>query len=204
MDITGNRATRSWRSDHNHGRELMPAVVDSLAELSLTAKDVTHIAVALGPGGFSAVRVGISVALGLAVANHLPIIGLPTHDIELHPFSSLLSSEYPVYTLLPAGRNEVSWTRHFIDVCPSTGVLTPDKLALQIEPNSILCGEAYALMASIVDKSHFRDQTTPTRDPNSVLDIAQVKFDAGHSTPYKELRPIYARPPSITEPNPAK
>ena len=68
MNDAGTRVTRAWRSDQNHGRELMPALVESLAELSLDPTDIPHVAVALGPGGFSAVRVGISAALGLVVA----------------------------------------------------------------------------------------------------------------------------------------
>ena len=54
VDEAGKRATRAWRSNQNHGAELMPALADSLDELDLSPTDLTHIAVALGPGGFSA------------------------------------------------------------------------------------------------------------------------------------------------------
>lgn len=185
----------------------MPAIVDSLADLSLTAKDVTHVAVATGPGGFSAVRVGISAALGLAVSRQLPVLGIPTHDIEIEPFTSLVAEAAPVYSLLPAGRNEISWTRHSSQPTsgqPASGILAPDDLTASLEPNAILCGEACDLMAGFIDQSRFRGQTPPTRDPNSLLDIATRLFEAGKSTPYEELRPIYARPPSISQPKAPK
>jgi tRNA threonylcarbamoyladenosine biosynthesis protein TsaB len=203
-DDEGKRAIRTWRSSQNHGRELMPAVVESLAELSLAPKDVTHVAVALGPGGFSAVRVGISLVLGLAVAKQLPVLGIATHDVELEPHRKLVNHETPVYTLIPVGRNEISWTRHATDSGPKTGIHSPEELALTLEPNALLCGEACDLMAGHVDQSRFRGQAAPTRDPNSIIDIALAKFDSGLSTSYEELRPIYARPPSITKPKPAK
>ena len=182
----------------------MPAIVESLEEFSLAPKDVTHIAVALGPGGFSAVRVGISLVLGLAVAKQLPVLGIPTHDIEFQPHYNLISKDTPIYTLIPAGRNEVSWTRHTTDSELKTGIASPAELAQTLELNALLCGEACELMTDHVEQSRFRGQATPTRDPISIIEIAQAKFDSGFSTPYEELRPIYARPPSISTPKPAK
>ena len=204
MDSEGKRETRTWRSNQNHGRELMPAVVESLSELSLTPKDVTHVAVALGPGGFSAVRVGISLVLGLVVAKQLPVLGIATHDVELEPHRKLIDAETPVYTLIPAGRNEVSWARYTTDSDPKTGIDSPEELALILEPNALLCGEACDLMAGHVEQIRFRGQPAPPRDPNSIIDIALTSFESGLSTPYTELRPIYARPPSISTPKPPK
>ncbi len=202
----GDRATRSWRSTQNHGRELMPAIVESLAELSLTPVDITHVAVALGPGGFSAVRVGISVALGLVIANHLPVLGISTHEIEAEPHEASAGADTPLYSLIPAGRNEISWTRHSTggQTESKTGIAAPEQLAQQLEAGALLCGEACDLMAGLVEASRFRGHEAPTRDSNSILDMAIRKFESGLSTPYEELRPIYARPPSITKPKPAK
>jgi tRNA threonylcarbamoyl adenosine modification protein YeaZ len=182
----------------------MPAIVESLEELSLSPKDITHLAVALGPGGFSAVRVGISCVLGLAVPKQLPVIGIPTHDVEFEPHRNLVSSDTPVYTLIPAGRNEVSWTRHAIDSEQKTGVASPTELAQTLEPNALLCGEACDLMTDHFKQSQFPGHLPPTRDPSSIIDIALDKFNLGLSTAYEELRPIYARAPSISTPKPAK
>ncbi len=202
----GDRATRTWRSNQNHGRELMPAIIESLSELSLTAPDVTHVAIALGPGGFSAVRVGISAALGLAVVRQLPVLGIPTHDIEAAPYLSEAIPDAPLYSLIPAGRNEISWTRHVSgsDTDTTKGISAPEELSSQLEDGALVCGEASDLMAGYSAPSQFRGSTAPTRDPNILLDLAIAKFDAGISTTYEELRPIYARPPSISKPNPAK
>jgi tRNA threonylcarbamoyl adenosine modification protein YeaZ len=218
MDDTGKRVIRAWRSDQNHGRELMPALVESLEELSLAPTDITHVAVALGPGGFSAVRVGISATLGLVVAKKLPVLGVPTHDIEVQPFRAQITRESPVYSLIPAGRNELSWMRHCetrptetrdnTDSESQTGVASPEEFLGRLEPGALLCGEACDLMTGLVEQSRFagfRNHEPPARrDPISILDIAVAKFGAGIVTPYEELRPIYARPPSISRPKPAK
>lgn len=185
----------------------MPAVVEALDEASISAEKLTHVAVALGPGGFSAVRVGISAALGLAITRQLPILGIPTHSIELEPHASYLDDDTNVYTLIPAGRNEISWVRHTRDSNDgdtATGVHSPEKLTEMLEPSALLCGESCDLMAGLVDLSRFKGSAAPTRDPNSLIDIALRSFEEGLVTPYSELRPIYARPPSISKPNPAK
>jgi len=130
----------------------MPAIIESLNELSLTPRDLTHVAVALGPGGFSAVRVGISAALGLVVSQQLPVIGVPTHDIEVEPYIAGASSSSPIYSLIPAGRNEISWNRHVPDSETSIGIAAPDDLAAEIEPGALLCGEACDLMSGLVDQ----------------------------------------------------
>ncbi|MCZ6539719.1 MAG: tRNA (adenosine(37)-N6)-threonylcarbamoyltransferase complex dimerization subunit type 1 TsaB [Chloroflexi bacterium] len=218
MDDTGKRTTRAWRSDRNHGRELMPALVESLAELSLAPTDITHVAVALGPGGFSAVRVGISATLGLVVAGKLPVLGVPTHDIEVEPYRELVASGIPVYSLIPAGRQELSWMRHSetpddVDLDARTGVSAPEEFLDQLEHGALLCGEASDLVVGLVKESTFarfeesklaEHGALVRRDPNSLLDIATARFEAGIITPYEELRPIYARPPSISRPKLAK
>lgn len=182
----------------------MPAIVDCLSELELEAADLTHVAVALGPGGFSAVRVGISAALGLVVSKKLPVLGLPTHAIEVYPYVAEMTENAPIYSLIPAGRNEISWTRFADHPETDTGVLTPEDLVTKLEPGAILCGEACDLVADLVDPSQLRGGHSFTRNPDDILDVAAEQFVHGRSTPYEELRPIYARPPSISKPKPPK
>ncbi|MDA1279816.1 MAG: tRNA (adenosine(37)-N6)-threonylcarbamoyltransferase complex dimerization subunit type 1 TsaB [Chloroflexi bacterium] len=209
----GVRSVRSWRSDRNHGRELMPALIESLHELSLAATDITHVAVAIGPGGFSAVRVGISASLGLAVARKLPVLGIPTHEIEIEPYRSLITARTPVYSVLPAGRGEISWMCHNVASLekPSEqriGVSAPAEFVDLVEPGALICGEASDLLVSMIDENRFAalpaNPSTPRRDPGSILDIALKNFRDGVTTPYPQLRPIYARPPSISQPKPQK
>jgi tRNA threonylcarbamoyl adenosine modification protein YeaZ len=182
----------------------MPAIVDCLSELDLTPKDLTHVAVALGPGGFSAVRVGISAALGLVVSRKLPVLGIPTHVIEAYPYVAEITDNTPLYSLIPAGRNEISWSRFADQPEVDTGVLAPESLVSQLEPEAILCGEACDLLTDLVDPSRLRGGHAFTRNPDDILEIAAEQFAHGKSTPYEELRPIYARPPSISKPKPPK
>ena len=96
-------ASRTWYSKINHTAELMPAVVQVLESRGLITGQLSGVAVALGPGGFSALRVGISAAKGLALVAKIPIVGVGTLDLEAYAY---LESGYPVCALLEAGREE--------------------------------------------------------------------------------------------------
>ena len=147
-------ASHCWYSSVNHTSELMPAVSTTLEGQHITLADLSSIAVALGPGGFSALRVGMSVVKGLAVTTGKPVIGIGTLDLEAHPY---LHAGLPVCALLDAGRNEVASAR--IDpqgqriredtVCTPEELLEELTASLRQEPEgekfesskTLICGE---------------------------------------------------------------
>ena len=197
---SGERTEMIWRSEQNHGRELMPAIVELMSRASHKPSDITHLAVALGPGGFSAVRVGISAVIGLAMPRDLPVAGIPTHTIEAFPFLESASTESPIISLVPAGRNEVSWARFDSqsDGASSTGIGLPDELATTFPTDARFCGEAAEFMASHVAAERILIDDAPTRSPIALLELAVNSFTTGSASSATILKPIYARAPSIT------
>lgn len=60
------------------GEQLLPAI-DSLLSLNRLERDqIELISVALGPGSFTSLRIGLAVGKGLAQALHVPIVGVPS------------------------------------------------------------------------------------------------------------------------------
>ena len=59
-----------------------------LGRTEASPADLEAIAVALGPGGFSALRVGLSCAKGLAMPTDTPLIGVGTLEMEAYPYAS--------------------------------------------------------------------------------------------------------------------
>jgi tRNA threonylcarbamoyl adenosine modification protein YeaZ len=77
-----------------------PELVDRMRALA-SRHAVSKVAVATGPGSFTGLRVGVSFGLGLALGLRVPILPLPTLDVQA------ARSEVPVTALSEAGRGRV-------------------------------------------------------------------------------------------------
>ncbi|MBM3947618.1 MAG: tRNA (adenosine(37)-N6)-threonylcarbamoyltransferase complex dimerization subunit type 1 TsaB, partial [SAR202 cluster bacterium] len=105
-------AELAWRSNQNHTRELGPAVQMLLRQVGATARDISAVSVALGPGGFSALRVGLSFAKGIAEGLRIPLVAVGTLELEAFP---LASTGLPVYAVGDAGRGQLAWAAFLQD-----------------------------------------------------------------------------------------
>lgn len=61
-----------------HSQTLLVMAEDLLKQIDKTAQDVTHVAVAAGPGSFTGVRIGVAAAKGFAWGRELPCCGVST------------------------------------------------------------------------------------------------------------------------------
>jgi tRNA threonylcarbamoyladenosine biosynthesis protein TsaB len=71
----------SWRTRNNHTVELAPAIQYVLSSIGVTTADLTALAAAQGPGSFNGLRIGLSLAKGMAMALRLPLFIVPTLDV---------------------------------------------------------------------------------------------------------------------------
>jgi tRNA threonylcarbamoyl adenosine modification protein YeaZ len=67
-----------WTSDRRGGHELLPRLLDLLSATGVSLDDATALAVGGGPGSFTGLRVGMSIAKGLALALERPIVAIPS------------------------------------------------------------------------------------------------------------------------------
>jgi tRNA threonylcarbamoyladenosine biosynthesis protein TsaB len=195
---------RSWHSSTNHTAQLMPAVSELLTDSGLTPRDLTGIAVALGPGGFSALRVGMSVAKGLALAAQKPLLGVGTLDLEALPY---LESGLPVCAMLDAGRQEVA-SACFGIKGQRTGedlIGPPQELLTEFTQQTIFCGEGVLPWISLIKEmlgplAVVVSRSSPASRLGSLAEIGQRRLAAGESDDLTTLQPLYLRMPSIGGP----
>jgi len=100
-DEAGVRAETSWHSADNHSVELMPRVVEMLAQQGVEPADLRGVAIAIGPGSFTGLRIGLSVAKGLAVGRGVSLFGIPTLDAFAQ---ALVGQRLPLRAILHIGR----------------------------------------------------------------------------------------------------
>ncbi len=71
-------------------------------------KALTGIGVAMGPGSFTGLRIGLSAAKGLALARNLPIAGVPSLEVLV---ASQPGLRRPMIAMLQVGRGRYAWAR---------------------------------------------------------------------------------------------
>ncbi len=76
---------------HVHSEKLLLTVNEILESADVTLKDLDHIAVSIGPGSFTGLRIGLSAAKGIAFGAKLPIVPVPTFEAFAYQLSSLLN-----------------------------------------------------------------------------------------------------------------
>ena len=74
------RAEQTWITANNHTAELAPTIRMLLHRAELSLADLTSVAVSIGPGSYTGLRIGVSLAKGLAAVHGLPLIGVSTLD----------------------------------------------------------------------------------------------------------------------------
>ena len=196
-------SSRSWYSAVNHTVELMPAVAQILQSRRLSPKDLEGIAIALGPGGFSALRVGMSVVKGLAMTAGKPVVGLGTLDLEAYPY---LESGLQVCALLDAGRREVASAIFGSDgrrirkdlICPTQELLDA------IDSVTLFCGEGVSTWRGLIQERLGSLGQVVRPSPASRLwalcELGSQALAAGDTADLATLQPMYLRMPSIGGP----
>jgi len=101
---SGLIAERKLNIRSTHSEKLMPELSDMLELAGIRIKDLDAVAVSIGPGGFTGLRVGLSAAKGLCFSSGLKLVPVPTLEAIAH---CLPYSRVPVCTMLDARRSEV-------------------------------------------------------------------------------------------------
>lgn len=76
-----------WTSAQRQSAELLPHLVEVLTRAGRSLRDTAAVAVGLGPGSFTGLRVALALGKGLALALERPIVGVPSLEawLSAHP-----------------------------------------------------------------------------------------------------------------------
>ncbi|MEW6715939.1 MAG: tRNA (adenosine(37)-N6)-threonylcarbamoyltransferase complex dimerization subunit type 1 TsaB [Chloroflexota bacterium] len=191
------RAEVIWHSHNHHTVELAPTVIELLVRTGISIKEVQAVAVALGPGSFTGLRLGLALAKGLATSLNMPLIGIPTLDITAaaQPVSNL-----PLVAVLQAGRRRLAagW------YCEKDGIwhtkrspeiITVEKLALRIQSPTIVTGElGVAERTRLARKRKNVVLTSPAhslRRPSVLAELAWKRWQEDRVDDLIQMIPIY-------------
>jgi tRNA threonylcarbamoyladenosine biosynthesis protein TsaB len=203
VSVEGNLLSRTWFSQHNHGVELLPRINETLSDAGRSTSDITHIAVVMGPGSFSALRVGLATAQGMALAGNVTLVPIPTFELEIEPWTD---HDGPICAAIDAGSTGLAWglfvpgqNGHELE---KKGIDTPADLAEVMTANTDFCGESAQKLADHVSGARILSGDAPTRSAESLMRLALRKLNNGESSDPSKVEITYARAPNISTPKP--
>lgn len=188
---------RTWRTKRRHTVELAPAVAAAMEACGVSFDQLKGLAIALGPGSFTSLRIGLVFIKGLAFAGHLPVAGIPSLDCLA--FSQPVSDK-PLICVLQAGRGKLAAAHYHMAaqqwVCDKPcQVLTAKELVAQIDSPTLVCGELDAeerrTLARKWKSVLLASPANSIRRPAFLAELACQRFNSGITDDPVSLSPIY-------------
>ncbi len=142
-------AETTWRTHRDQTAQLLPGVHKMLQLQNITPADLTGLAVAIGPGSFNGLRVGVSTAKGIALALGLPLFGFSSPDIVAYQHSYL---DGDLWAVIEAGRGRLGVAAYRV----KNGIserqsdyfnLSVEELAVKITQPTFIVGELNVVQA---------------------------------------------------------
>ena len=203
----GVLAELTWRCEQNHTTQVLTHLAHLLNQTKLNLQSTSGIIVAKGPGSFNGLRVGISIAKGLAFSLGVPIIGISSLETEAYQHAE---TGLPVCPIFNARRGEIAtalyqkkhneW-RQFI----TEQITTVETLCSQITTKTMFCGEFIPLIAAqlrkqLKQKAVIPSPVTGLRRAGFLAELGLKRLKAGDYDNPATLQPLYLRRPAITQP----
>lgn len=198
----GVRASATSGRKQAHGEFLTPALGFCLGQAHARIEDVTGVAVTLGPGLYTGMRVGIATAQALAHARNLPTVGIGSLDVLAYPHR-MIRHDRLIAAVIDARRGELFWAfyRPTGDGVIRVGDLTvgrPEKLAAEVEaaPSGTICvGDGASAHARMLGDAGGQVAGSWAAYPNAaaLAELAAPRFEREETQRPEDLRPVYLR-----------
>jgi len=182
-------------------QHLLPWIDALLQEAKLELQDLDAIAVNIGPGAFTGVRLGLAVTQGLALSANLPVIPVMSLDAIAAQFHQSGTSNHQATNLvvaIDARMDEVYWAQYQLQLNAQAERISDARLSA---PELVELSEADIVIGSAILEYGDRLQTPVTiikqdqigAHALGVLISAQAMWDQGMQIPVAQLEPLYVR-----------
>jgi len=183
-----------------HSERLMTVIDHVLEQSEMGLDNIDAFAVAIGPGSFTGLRIGLSTAKGLSYATGKPIVAVPTLEAFAYNFSYC---SYPVCLMLDARKGEVyaavfKWEEGaFRRVVEDTSIKAEDLLR-KFDQVVLFAGEGAALYKSVItevmkERAVFASPEKMVPSPSNVAVLGLSKAARGEFTDALAAVPRYIR-----------
>ncbi len=199
--------SRSVMMERGHAEALLPMVRDVLNEASRAFPEIDALAVTIGPGAFTGLRIGLAAARGMALAANIPCVGVTSLEAIAEGVGCEERAGRALLVALDSKRGDL-FAQVFDAGGPPLGspvAVSYDGLMDILPPRPIVVAgtAAPAVVESLVQWGVDAVRANGTGCPHA-MDVARVaarRWAAGEKTD-KPPAPLYLRPPDTGAPKP--
>jgi tRNA threonylcarbamoyladenosine biosynthesis protein TsaB len=182
------------RRGRRHAELLAPAIETLTRMAGISTQQISRIAVDIGPGLFTGLRVGVATAKALAAALDLPIVGCSSLELLAYPHHR---QDRPVAAVVDAKRGEIFWSLWRPGEAEAAGpmVSAPDALvsAIRATPGEVLAvGDGARRYADTLVTVPGLELAEPAFDHPSAVVLLELAATRP-SVPLDEITPRYLR-----------
>jgi tRNA threonylcarbamoyladenosine biosynthesis protein TsaB len=186
--------------DRHLGSRLLDCVDAVLRGAGVTVSDLDGFGVALGPGSFTGVRIGVATVKGLALAAHKPVAGFSSLAMLA---MNLPWAAYPVCPMFDARKKEVYTALYDCRDRPTATVkdcvVSPAEFLEEITGPTVFVGDGAIkyrdmIMTRLGERAIFAPPYTQQPRASMGAILAREAFARGQTEPVSSLVPVYIRP----------
>ncbi len=187
-----------------HLNRLLPVIDDLLHEAGQARSDIDAVAVGIGPGSFTGLRIGVATGQGLARALNKPLVGISTLDIIAKGTALTarpLTEGTRIQAVLDAKRQEVYTAEYRFDGdrIGDHQVMQPAALKQQLAETGktiLLTGDGlqqYGDELASFDGATCAPETLWTPDAAVLIKLAEERIERAGAQPVYRVLPLYIR-----------
>lgn len=202
--MEGNEIIGEYTINQNmsHSEKLVPMIKELLDNLNLRPKDIDLYGVALGPGSFTGLRIGVGTVKTLAHLFDKPIVGIST----LEALAYNLPYNKTIVPMIDARRNRVytgiyTWQEEELKTLKEEEAIEIEKLfeILDDYEDIVISGDGSQVYKDVIRENLGDRIKVATAGANicrasSICDLAKRNYERGLVDDYYKIAPEYLRP----------
>lgn len=177
---------------------LMPMIAAVMDEAKLSYRELALIAVTVGPGTFTGIRIGLAAARGIGLAARLPVAGVVTTEALAHAVPAAERTGRTVLAAVDAKRAEL-FAQIFgpsLEALGPPAARLPEAIAAAVPQALTIVGDGGARLAPLLPGAVL-SSAPPVPDAAVVAALAAARWRDGTALP---PAPLYLRAPDVTLP----
>jgi len=193
-------AQSSINQKNIHSRRLAVMIDQLLQNLSLSPQNISAIGLSAGPGSFTGLRIGYSVAKGLAHSLNIPIIEVPTLDIWAYQYGE---THFPLVAVIDAHRQEIfcaeyRWESHELHRTSDYELIPLKSLSERIKKPTLFVGVDIPSLQDQIrkycgDRAVFPFPPVIYPQGQALMKLAYQKYLSGKMSSAENCEPRYMR-----------